>query len=74
MNGAKTGMAAMVAMLRLIQQVLTVGLTGFLVAVAAATTMGTVARRVVTSTRRAFAAATSASALPSLSNNLFKMF
>ena len=69
-----TGMAAMVAMLRLIRQALGVGLTGLFVAVAGSTTIGSVARRIVTATRRAIATTSSASALPSLSNNLFKMF
>ena len=74
MNGAKTGMAAMVAMLRPILRVLTVGLTGFIVAVAGAATIGAVARRFAATPRRAIASSSSASALPSLSNNLFKMF
>ena len=71
-NGVKTGMAAMVAMLRLIRQALGVGLTGLFVAVAGSTAIGTVARRIVTTARRAIASAASASASPSLSNNLFK--
>ena len=73
-NGAKTGTAAIAAMRRLILKVLTVGLSGFIVAVAGPAARGTVARRFVAAARRAIAATASASALPSLSNNLFKMF
>ena len=72
MNGAETGMAAMIVMPRLIRQVLTVGLTGFFVAVAGTTSRGTVACRIATPTRRAIAATTSAFASPSRSNNLKK--
>ena len=72
MNGVKTGMAAMVAMLRLILRVLTVGRSGFIVAVAGSTPGGTVARRIATASRQAIATTTSAFASPSLSNNLFK--
>ena len=72
-NGAKTGMATMVAMLRLIRHVLGVGLAGLIVAVAGTTTIGTVARRIVSSSHRAFATAALASASPSLSNKLFKI-
>ena len=73
-NGAKTGKEAIAAMLRLILRVLTVGLTGLIVAVAGTASGGSVARRFATTARRAFASITSAFASPSLSNNLFKMF
>ena len=71
-NGVKTGMVAMVAMLRLIRQALGVGLTGFLVAVVGTAARGAVARHIAITTRRAVATTASAFASPSLSNNLFK--
>ena len=58
MNGAKTGMAAMVAMLRLIRQVLLEGFVGFVVAVAGAMARCSAARRIDTTSRGAIATAT----------------
>ena len=72
MNGAKIGMVAIAAMLRPILRVLTVGLTGFFVAVPGASSVGSVARRFVATARRTIVTAPSAFASPSLSNNLFK--
>ena len=70
-NGVKTGTEAIVAMHRLILQVLRVGLTAWVVAVAGTATQGIVARRFVPATCPTSASTLSVSALSFPSNNLF---
>ena len=70
-NGVKTGVADTAAMLRLILQVLRVGLTPCTVAVAGSAARGFVARRVVAAARPTTASTLSVSALSFPSNNLF---